>query len=440
MSKFVNIISLFNESNRTNEYLSSIYLDKARLTAAIRLAVTDWLKRERIHGKRIFLKPNWVNHSRRDSDEVCLRANDNFVVAFIEILCELNPRAIVIGDAPIQGCKWDKMISREFVERLETISKSTKIPIEIKDLRREVFIATENRSDSNLRSIDQFVIFDVGSKSYLEPITRPGRSNFRVTHYNPDRFILSHKPGMHKYCITKELFDADLVISIPKVKTHEKSGITGALKNIVGLNGDKDFLPHHRIGGTGQGGDSYPKRNIIRYISELCYDQANRSKGKRSYLLWVRLAAFLWRITLPNTMTRFGAGWHGNDTTWRMVMDLNLIAVYGQADGTLSETPVREVFSLCDGIIGGQGDGPLKPDPLNLGVIAFTNHSGYCDVSLALLMGMNINKLPLLNAVRSLESESRILITLDGRGVDLQELTKYSCSARMPSGWSNYNE
>jgi len=440
MSKFVNISTLFDDSNRTIEYLSSIYSNKEVLAESIRSVLREQLKPEMVKSKRIFLKPNWVNHPRRDTDEICLRSHDNFVLTFVEIICELGPGLILIGDAPIQGCKWNLMISPEFIDRIKSISKQAQIPIEVKDLRREVFDAKENRSDKNQRSLDEFIIFDLGKNSYLEPITKPGRSKFRVTHYNPDRFTLSHKPGMHKYCITRELFDADLVISIPKVKTHEKSGITAALKNIVGLNGDKDFLPHHRIGGTGQGGDSYPERNFVRYLSELCYDQANRKKGKQSYFFWVRLAAFLWRMTFPNAMTRFGAGWHGNDTTWRMVMDLNLIAVYGKADGSLSNIPVREVFSLCDGIVGGQGDGPLRPDPLNLGVVAFTNDSGYCDASLALLMGINISRLPLLNTVRSLAPESDTRIMLNGQKTSLQEVTKYSCNARMPSGWVTYNK
>ena len=58
-----------------------------------------------------------------------------------------------------------------------------------------------------------------------------------------------------------------------------------------------------------------------------------------------------------------------------MVMDLNKIAVFGSADGTLSPTPLRSIFSLCDGIVAGQGDGPLSPEPLGLGFVGFSNDS-----------------------------------------------------------------
>ncbi|MFN7653055.1 MAG: DUF362 domain-containing protein [Cyclobacteriaceae bacterium] len=438
MNGFVTISTVYDQDKRSTEELGRLYDDSNFLKNELRKIIEGRLTKENVFGKKIFLKPNWVNHDRQQTDTICLRTHNNFLLAFVEVVCELTPCSIVIGDAPIQGCNWQKMMSDHLIQAVQQLAHKFQIPIAIKDLRRVVFRTGENVLESDRRSVDDFVIFDLGAKSYLEPITIEGVNNFRVTHYNPDRFLESHKKGMHKYCITKELFEADIVISLPKAKTHEKSGITGALKNIVGLNGDKDFLPHHRIGGTKVGGDSYPGRNPLRYLSELCYDMANRNKGKRIYYFWVRLATLIWRSTFPDSMTRFGAGWHGNDTTWRMVMDLNLIARYGNKDGSLSKAPVRELFSLCDGIIGGQGDGPLKPDPLNLGVIAFTNQSAYCDTCLAILMGMEIDRLPLLTAARAQEQDKNVFIILNQKQIQLDELNKYRTEAQMPSGWLNY--
>lgn len=440
MNRFVNISTVYDKDNRTIKELERLYEDSVFLKNELKKITASYLTNEKVVGKKIFLKPNWVNHDRQQTDTICLRTHDNFLLAFVEVICELRPQSIVIGDAPIQGCEWQKMMSDHLTQSVHRLAEFYQIPITIKDLRRVVFKTNQNIVENERRSLDDFVIFDLADRSYLEPITVEGINNFRVTHYNPDRFLESHKKGMHKYCITKELFEADIIISLPKAKTHEKSGITGALKNIVGLNGDKDFLPHHRIGGTKAGGDSYPGGNPLRYLSELCYDMANRNKGKRIYYFWVRLASIIWRSTFPDSMTRFGAGWHGNDTTWRMVMDLNLIAQYGNKDGSLSKSPVRELFSLCDGIVGGQGDGPLKPDPLNLGVIVFTNQSAYCDTSLAILMGIEIEKLPLLTAARAQELEKNVSIFLDERQIRLADLIKHKTEARMPSGWLNYKK
>ena len=117
------------------------------------------------------------------------------------------------------------------------------------------------------------MIFDVGTQSYLEPITT-SENRFRVTNYNPDRLVNSHRKGVHKYCIAKDVFDVDIVISLPKIKTHQKAGLTNAMKILVGVNGDKDFLPHHRLGAKGYGGDCYPEYNLLRSCSEWCLDTA----------------------------------------------------------------------------------------------------------------------------------------------------------------------
>jgi hypothetical protein len=243
---------------------------------------------------------------------------------------------------------------------------------------------------------------------------------------------------MHKYCITKELFNADIVISLPKIKTHQKSGITGALKNIVGLNGDKDFLPHHRIGGTGMGGDSYPGKNRLRYWSELALDNANRKKGKSIYWFWIRLSSLLWKISMPKKNHQLSAAWFGNDTTWRMVMDLNMIVNYGRADGTLADEPQRFLYSFCDGIVGGQGDGPLRPDPLNLGVVCFSDDSATTDVCMAILMELKIEKLPLLKAAKAFMPGRKIDIRLNGNPIQITALEKYTTQAIPPPGWENY--
>lgn len=436
---FVNIKSVFsNPEERTLNSLSEIYNNSKKLVSLITNVVSDYLKDEDIRGKRVLLKPNWVRHSVKEHDEICLRTHDNFILAALEVILEKSPSHVVIGDAPVQGCRWGKMISEKFIVEVKNISKKYSIPVELKDFRRVVFYAKDNQNITDRRPLDDYIIFDVGKDSYLEPITSTDKNLFRVTQYNPDRFTLSHKKGMHKYCIAKELFEADVVISMPKVKTHQKAGITAALKNLVGVNGDKDFLPHHRIGGTGMGGDCYPGKNYLRYTAELLQDEANRHLGKPIYKLWVRTSAMIWRLSRPRRTDHLAAGWFGNDTTWRMVMDLNTIVNFGKADGTISKTPQRLLYSLCDGIVGGQGDGPLKPDPLNLGVVCFSDDSSRTDISMATLMGLDVNKIPLLQAAKTFMSEREIEVFYDGEKIVPEDLKKYAVKAIPPPGWIDY--
>ena len=54
------------------------------------------------------------------------------------------------------------------------------------------------------------------------------------------------------------------------MKTHEKAGLTGAMKNLVGVNGHKEYLPHHMEGSFFSGGDSYCSRNrFARWAEEM---------------------------------------------------------------------------------------------------------------------------------------------------------------------------
>jgi uncharacterized protein (DUF362 family) len=439
MQKFVSIQTFFlNSEDRVVDKLTQLYEDIELLERNILNLLTNRIDLTSISGKRVLLKPNWVKHSSSPDDEVCLRTHDHFLLAVLSAIIKQKPAQIVIGDAPIQGCQWNKMLSVSFVSQVKVISEKYNVPVYIKDFRRVTFDPDNNVLQNERSGLDEFLIFNLGKESYLEEITVPGKNLFRVSQYNPDRFTESHSPGVHKYCITKELFESDIVFSLPKIKTHQKAGITAALKNIVGLNGDKDFLPHHRIGGTAFGGDSYPGNNYLRYISELFLDNANRKKGKSSYQIWLKLSSLFWKLSLPKQLHQPSAAWYGNDTTWRMVMDLNKIVFYGRPDGTLADTEQRQFYSLSDGIIGGQGDGPLKPKPLHLGIIMFSNTSSWNDICAATIMGLDPNKIPLLISAKKFERGKDVDIFLNGQTVNSGELETLAIATILPPGWVGY--
>lgn len=417
--------------------LSSVYGNVYRLVEIIHEVTKDSPLKMAVENKKVLLKPNWVSHSLNPEDEFCLRTNDNFVLAVLNTVLRMGPSGVIVGDAPIQGCRWDRMITESFITGVKALSAEFNVPVTIRDFRRRTYVFAENRAISDVRPLSEYVIFDLGMNSFLEPITSESKTGFRVTNYNPDRMSEAHSKGVHKYCITKEMFEADTIISLPKIKTHQKTGITGALKNIVGINGDKDYLPHHRLGGVRKGGDCYPGGSQLRYWSELALDRANRRQGKTSFWLWQKLSSLLWVLSFPGPEHSLAAGWYGNDTTWRMVKDLNTIAAYGTADGKLDSQPQRDIFSLCDAIISGQGDGPLEPSPLPLGIISFTNDSIVNDRAMSVLLGIPFEMIPLLKNI-SQECEAACDITLNGENVNLASLCQYSLNARPPKGWKSY--
>lgn len=436
MKDFLHIETLFdNIDDRNSPSLLDLYDSLDKLEIIVENIIKKSLSDKYFAGKKILLKPNWVFHSRFESDELCLRTNNNFVLATLKVLLKMGPSEIVIGDAPIQGCQWDSIVTKSFLDEIFKLQTEYQISVKVTDFRRRIYSISNNAPKNEVKPISNYIIFDLANNSYLEPITESGKSKFRVTNYDPDRMAMAHSPGIHQYCIAREFLEADIVISLPKIKTHQKTGITGALKNIVGINGDKDFLPHHRIGGAKLGGDCYPGGSYLRYWSELSLDMANRNQGNRLFWLWQKTSSLLWRMSFPGPVHNISAGWYGNDTTWRMVMDLNLIAHYGNTDGTLSRIKKRRIFSLSDGIIAGQGNGPLFPKPLPLGIVMFTDNSALNDTAVSILFGFNFTTFPLICEAQKLLLNENSSIYLNNSLVDLLSLEKISIKTKPPIGW-----
>ncbi|MCH7871146.1 MAG: DUF362 domain-containing protein [Planctomycetes bacterium] len=105
--------------------------------------------------------------------------------------------------------------------------------------------------------------------------------------------------------------------------------------------------------------------------------------------------------------------WYGNDTTWRMVLDLNRILMYADSQGTLHGHAVRRFFSVVDGIIGGEGNGPLDPTPKKVGVIVVGGNPVAVDLACVRLMGFDCGRIPIVQ--RAFDEHSLPLV---GFGLD----------------------
>ena len=90
----------------------------------------------------------------------------------------------------------------------------------------------------------------------------------------------------------------------------------------------------------------------------------------------------------------FEGSWWGNDTLWRTVLDLNRALVYADVGGVLRNRRQRRVFFLTDGIIAGEGEGPVDPDPKPIGVLLGAASAAVVDVVMARLMGFDFRKIP----------------------------------------------
>jgi len=350
-------------------------------------------------GARVVLKPNWVYHeSPKEKALDSLVTNSALIRHLIDLLAvALQGRgSILVGDAPIQSCDFQSLVTRAGVARVvdDARKKYPGLDIKIEDWRLtilEPFSALQRHQTNYQKAIaDDYEIVDLAAASFLEDISDYA-DKFRVTCYDHRLMASHHHKGKHEYLVTRKVFDADLVINLPKMKTHIKAGLTGALKNIVGINGHKEFLPHHILGASEKGGDCYYKGNRMRDLYDRSYDKfwaryekLSRSKRKTGIVM---LAA-LWRLSRILTGDSVSTGsWQGNETVWRMTLDLNHLLYFGKRAS-------KKIISIVDGIIAGEGEGPLTPTPKAAGLLVGGENPAYVDAALARLMGYNISRIP----------------------------------------------
>ena len=383
--------------------------DEAEAYLALRRAAMalDWNDDERgplgrviAKGARVLIKPNFVLHANQGSGGIePLITHPSLVRAVVRAALEAGAARVMVGDAPVQGCDFDHLLEAtglgEWSRRLMTTEPRF---AGIHDFRRTtcVFVDGVRVASEDLQAEDRFALFDLAGESLLEPVT-DDRASFRVTCYDPQLMARTHAPGRHQYLVAKDVLEADVVINLPKLKTHKKAGVTCALKNLIGINGNKEYLPHHRLGGSARGGDCYPGSSLVKRAVEYALDRQNGSRSHLTTRLWHDAAENLNRLAVrAGDQVSVEGSWSGNDTVWRTGLDLNRILLYGRTDATMSDTPLRRVLHIVDAVVAGQGDGPLNPDPLPLGLILMGSNAAAVDHVGAHLLGYEPSRVPIV--------------------------------------------
>lgn len=358
-------------------------------------------------GDTVLLKPNFVRESRetQQGHGDCLITHGSVIRAVCDyVYTALQGRGrIIIADAPQNDADFEKIVRIAGLKEIQDFyRRRARFEVEVHDLRPE-----------RARKIDGVIVGHVplpGDPAGYVRVNLGLDSEFaEINHlchrlygseYDRSEIRRHHHDDVHEYLISKTVLDADVVIGLPKLKTHKKTGLTVNLKNLVGINGNKNWLPHHREGTPGQGGDQFS-------------DDALRHRVERQLVAgFKRLFPLLGplRSTLAGPLKSLGmrvfgdtnngtirsGNWYGNDTTWRMVLDLNRILLYADAEGKIHDRPVRRFFSIVDGLVAGEGNGPLDPKPKPLGIVAAGFNPVAVDLACARLMGFDRERLPML--------------------------------------------
>jgi hypothetical protein len=344
--------------------------------------------------------------------------------------------SVAIAEAPQHDCDFERIREIAGLDALvryydETLGRE----LELIDLRREAVVYRDGVIVER-RSLP-------GDPLGYRLVDLGGRSAFAGSGLDPERFrgadydsaptTESHRAGRNAYLLSETVLSADLLINLPKLKTHKKTGVTLALKNLVGVNGDKNLLPHHCVGSTASGGDEYPGSSWIDAARSRASEAARSLLKRNAATRWIRWARRLERAARGEAFIRSG-NWHGNRTTWRMCVDLNRCIYYSDANGAdfSAQQPLRRILSVMDAVVGGAGDGPLAPTDVPVGAVLAATDPVALDLVALRLMGFDEQKIPKIRepmadrelrvtAVRRPEDVS--VIEIDARSGELARRT-----------------
>jgi uncharacterized protein (DUF362 family) len=357
-------------------------------------------------GDTVVVKPNFVESRHPRGGELFAAITHPSVLRAVAdyVYVALGGRGrIVIADAPQMDCDWEQLMAATRLPEVQALyRRELGFPLEVLDLR-DFCVADpdEQAYSTNRRRLPGDpageVLFDLGERSRFFGLANHDR--FYGADYDREETIRNHNGRVHRYAVSGTVMRADAVISVPKLKVHKKVGATLNVKGLVGINTNKNYLVHYRLGTPAQGGDQLPEvgagdRAFVG-VQRFLYDAllARRSPVADRVYHGMRVAyrhTFKRFVRPSNAVTAYdGGNWHGNDTAWRMALDLLRVFTYGGADGVLHDAPQRRVFCVVDGIVGGQGDGPLSPDPAPAGCLVGGATPLAVDLAAARLMGFD---------------------------------------------------
>jgi len=355
----------------------------------------------------VVVKPNWVQEAHEHESLVWepVITHPQLLLIILECLAEKIPgkATICVCDAPHTYADFSAIIGLGgFRQRVnELADKYPSITFEVMDLRREVWIrneevVVERRPNSN--DPRGYVRINLGEHSLF--YGHMGEGHFYGADYDSKEVNRHHRGNVQEYLIAGTPMLCDLFINVPKMKTHKKTGITCCLKNLVGINGDKNWLPHHTERSLACGGDEFPELSLKNRV-ESCVKRLGQKVALRLPLLgtWVyRKMRNAGKQMLGDSEAVIRNGnWSGNDTCWRMALDLNRALLYANPDGTWRDRfHPKAYLAIVDGIIGGQGNGPLCPDPVQSNVLVAGANPAEVDAVVAKLMGFDPERIPIV--------------------------------------------
>lgn len=362
-------------------------------------------------GGKVFIKPNQVFHEHKDglSGIWSMVTHASILRPIIDyvLLATGGNVEIIIGEAPVQGCDFQKTTKESGLADLLDFYRERDVNIVLIDLRMVIAQRTQNgivaKKVANFaRSVDDYVTVNLGENSELAEIIGLS-SRLDITDYKIGAVKKHHCGSKNEYIIARELLEADLVINVPKLKTHRKAGLTCACKNLVGIVGDKTCIAHHRRGMREGLTDEFSRKDYKIFLRTRLWEALKKTQmGLLIADVMLKIfRQYIWKGTskvsscpkqLDLTMTE--GNWYGNDTIWRCVKDLNKIVLYANRDGVMRPTRQRKYLCIADGIWAGEGEGPMEHVCKKFGMLLGGCNPVYIDYAAAYFMKFDYRRIP----------------------------------------------
>ena len=372
-------------------------------------------------GQNVVVKPNWVLDFHPNGETIeCVVTHSSMLRAVVDLAFEAmgGEGSIVIADAPQFNCDFENLMKVTGARRIGAYYERVHgRPIELRDLRQIASVADDAfiRSDDRIELAgdpEGYAVVDFGSKSAFVGLHNPQR--IYGADYDRRETFKHHNADRHEYLVSRTILNADTVIHVPKLKVHKKVGITLNAKGMVGINGNKNWIAHYRVGPPRRGGDEFPdsesraakvRAGLMRLAIEHLLVPKSRSRelmfnaARGAYQMTKPLQRLAARgdpeleAVVKGDHMLHGGNWHGNDTAWRMTADLGRAVVFADAEGVVRDTPQRRFFSVVDGIVAGEREGPLAPDPVRAGVLLAGENPLAVDIAGARVIGQDWRKL-----------------------------------------------
>ena len=368
-------------------------------------------------GDAVVIKPNFVIDKHYEGGDIFAIITHPSVLRAVVDYCLIALKgsgSVVIADAPVEDCDFGNLLATTHMREVQDAYRERLgVDVQVIDLRRYASKAGDGSVYGHTRESlagDPLgdVVVDLGETSAL--YGKPGP--FFGADPDTTETKQNHNGSIHRYQLSKTILSCDVLISVPKLKVHKKVGVTLNLKGMVGANTNKNFLVHYTLGTPCKGGDQAVDPSgvadslmlrIRKMISDIFVSgHISWLERVHSFIFhsrpYLAFRALLRRLGLAmsaETEATDGGNWFGNDTCWRMVADLARIMCYADKDGALHDTPQRRLFSVVDGVIGGDGNGPLRPRARPVGVVLSGFNPLAVDLVSTYAMGFDPHKLPL---------------------------------------------